>query len=298
MEKKRIHVGGIDLVYEECGCSKEKVIVLLHGFCGSSSYWQKICPVLSDQYRVIIPNLRGHGGTDSPEGIYTMEVMAKDIAALLDALEIDKVVMFGHSLGGYVTAAFAEAYPDRLSGFGLIHSTVMPDDEATKEKRLRDMADIRAGGIQPFVRRLIPKLFKEDKTEDMHEEIEPLIRIAQQMTPEAAISTIEGMMLRTDRSRVLAEADYPVLLVAGAEDGVVKPDDTFTVTSLYETETTYKYPHILETTFEDVAHMSLVEVSDQLARVMATYLKTLYEREDKRKEGNTDAAYEKYPHCT
>src|SRR4030095_2437093 len=102
MEKQRIHVNGIDLVYEECGSSNGNVIVLLHGFCGSSLYWQKICPMLSDQYRVIIPDLRGHGGSSSPEGTYTMEVMAEDISALLQALQIEKVVMFGHSLGGYV----------------------------------------------------------------------------------------------------------------------------------------------------------------------------------------------------
>ncbi|CAM4087298.1 alpha/beta hydrolase [Paenibacillus alkaliterrae] len=290
MEKQRIHAGGIDFVYEECGSSNSKVIVLLHGFCGSSLYWHKICPVLSEQYRVIIPNLRGHGGSQSPEGTYSMEMMAEDIAMLLESLQIDKVVMFGHSLGGYVTAAFAERYPDRLSGFALIHSTALPDTEAAKEKRRQDMADIRANGITPYVRGIIPNLFKEEKLEELHDEVDQLIGVGQQMTEQAAISTLEGMMQRPDRSHVLAEAKYPVLLVAGAEDAVVKPDDTFTVTNLHEAETTYKYPHILETTFEDVAHMSLVEVSDQLARVMATYLQTLYEREENRTEGKTDVA--------
>ena len=288
MEKQRIHVNGIDLVYEECGSNNGNVIVLLHGFCGSSLYWQKICPMLSDQYRVIIPDLRGHGGSSSPEGTYTMEVMAEDISALLDSLKIEKVVMFGHSLGGYVTAAFAEKYPDKLTGFALIHSTVLPDTAAMKEKREADIAGIREKGISKYLYSIIPNLFTDEKLGEMRDEVNELIGVGQQMEAQAVIATLEGIRQRPDRSHVLAEAKYPVLLVAGAEDAVIKPDDTFTVTSLDQPETTYKYPHILETTFEDVAHMSLVEVSDQLARVMSTYLKTLLEREQTRTEGKTE----------
>lgn len=288
MEKQRIYVNGIDLVYEECGSSNENVVVLLHGFCGSSQYWQKICPLLSENYRVIIPNLRGHGGSTASEGTYTMDLMAEDIAALLTALHIEKVVMFGHSLGGYVTAAFAEHYPKKLAGFALIHSTVLPDSELTKEKRLEDIEAIREKGISKYLYGIIPNLFTDKKLGEMHNEVHELINVGQEMESCAAISTLEGMMQRPDRSHVLAEAKFPVLLVAGSEDAVIKPDDTFTVTSLDQPETTYKYPHILETTFEDVAHMSLVEVSDQLARVMSTYLKTLVEREKTRDEKHTE----------
>ncbi|CAM4411745.1 pimeloyl-ACP methyl ester carboxylesterase [Paenibacillus endophyticus] len=293
MEKQRVHVNGIDLVYEECGSSNGKAIVLLHGFCGSSGYWSKICPLLSEQYRVIMPDLRGHGGSSAPEGTYTMDLMADDMAELLAALHIEKVVMFGHSLGGYVTAAFAEKYPDKLSGFGLIHSTVMPDSEETKEKRLADMEAIREKGISKYLYGIIPNLFTDEKLAELRSEVNDLIGVGQEMEARAVIATLEGMMQRPDRSHVLAEAKYPVLLVAGAEDAVIKPDDTFTVTSLDQPETTYKYPHILETTFEDVAHMSLVEVSDQLARVMSTYLKTLDEREKTRTEGKKELQTEK-----
>lgn len=287
MEQQRIHLNGIDLVYEECGNNNGDVIVLLHGFCGSSQYWQNICPMLSDQYRVIIPDLRGHGGSSAPEETYTMEIMAEDIAALLNALQVEKVVMFGHSLGGYVTAAFAEKYPDKLTGFALIHSTVLPDTEAAKEKRLADIAYIREKGIASYLYGIIPNLFPDRKLGELRDEVNELIGVGQLMKAKAAIAILEGMMQRPDRSHVLAEAKFPVLLVAGAEDAVIKPDDTFSVTGLNQPEPTYKYPHIMETTFEDVAHMSLVEVSDQLARVMSSYLHTLLEREKTRTEGKT-----------
>ncbi|OMF23456.1 hypothetical protein BK133_24515 [Paenibacillus sp. FSL H8-0548] len=284
MDKKRVHVNGIDIVYEECGSDNENAIVLLHGFCGSSQYWQKICPMLGEQYRVIIPDLRGHGESTAPEGegTYTMEIMAEDIATLLEELQIEQVVMFGHSLGGYVTAAFAEKYPDKLTGFALIHSTALADTETLKEKRAADIEQIREKGISKYLYSIIPNLFTDEKVGDMRDEVNEMIGVGQQMDAEAAIATLKGMMRRPDRSHVLAEANFPVLLIAGAEDTLIKPADTFTVTSDNQPETTYNYPHILETTFEDVGHMSLVEVSDQLARVMSSYLKTLLERENTR----------------
>lgn len=240
--------------------------------------------MLADHYLVIIPDLRGHGGSSSPDGTYTMEIMADDIAALLAELQVEKVVMFGHSLGGYVTAAFAEKYPDKLSGFALIHSTVLPDSEVAKEKRMEDIQAIREHGINNYIYSIIPNLFADMRLGEMQDEVKQLIGVGHEMEAHAAIATLEGMILRTDRSHVLAEAKFPVLLVAGAEDNVITPDDTFTITNVDQPETTYKYPHILETTFEDVAHMSLMEVSDQLARVMLTYLQTLSEREKTRKE--------------
>ncbi|MGO4537539.1 alpha/beta fold hydrolase [Paenibacillus sp. 2TAB19] len=288
MSKQRIHVNGIDLVYEECGSGN--AIVLLHGFCGSSRYWQKICPMLGDNYRVIMPHLRGHGESDSPEGVYSMEVMADDIAALLDELDIGRVVMFGHSLGGYVTAAFAEKYPDRLSGFGLIHSTALPDSAYTKQKRLSDMSVIREQGLSAFMKERIPGLFSNAKLRYMDEEIGQLIEVGLQMTPQGAISALEGMLQRPDRSDVLTGAKFPVLIVAGGEDNVIPPERSFSVTCNGAPRTTYAFPHILETTFEGAAHMSLVEVSDQLARVMATYLRTLDERERTRDDGSREAA--------
>lgn len=282
MEKHKILVNGIDMVYEECGHENEKTIVFLHGFCGSSQYWHKVCPLLSENYRIIMPQLRGHGESSTPEGSYKMETMADDIAALMDELDLNKVSMFGHSLGGYVTLAYAEKYAERLSGFGLIHSTALPDTGDMKKKRLKDIEEIRHEGITAYVNKLIPKLFNKSKVNTIKADVDQMIEVGLLMKPEGAINTLEGMMQRPDRSSVLADANFPILLVAGAEDDVIPSEVTFTITGSGHAESTYKYPHIVENTFEGVSHMSLVEAPDQLARVIANYLKTLYEKEELR----------------
>ncbi|MFC5404714.1 alpha/beta fold hydrolase [Cohnella soli] len=292
MENKRIHVNGIDIVYKECGSSTEDyTVVLLHGFCGSSLYWEKVYPMLCEQYRVIMPDLRGHGESSSPSGNYSMRVMADDIAALLEALQIEKVVMFGHSLGGYVTAAFAEHYPDKLAGFALIHSTVLPDSDEIKQKRIKEMKEIREKGITAYVSRFIPSLFNDKKLNEWQAEVDEMIQVGQQMKPEAAISLLGGMMQRPDLSHVLTDAKFPILLVAGAEDRVVLPEVTFSVNNQGSPESTYQHPHVQETMFEDVGHMSLIEVSAQLSRTMVLYLQTLMENEATRNEAESDSAF-------
>ncbi|MEF2246781.1 alpha/beta fold hydrolase [Paenibacillus sp. IITD108] len=282
MKKHIASVNGNDLVYEECGESSRRVIILLHGFCGSSHYWHKVCPLLSDKYRIIMPQLRGHGGSYAPDGDYSIEAMADDIYKLMVKLELDKVVMFGHSLGGYVALAFAEKYKERLLGLGLIHSTALPDTEETKEKRRHDIDDISANGINSYVEKLVPKLFTESKKQNMQEDIQHIVHIGLHMNQEGAIGALQAMMNRPDRSHVLAEADYPILLVAGAEDDVISPLDSFTITCKGVADSTFGYPHILENTFEDVSHMSLVEVPNQLSRVIANYLKIVYEKAELR----------------
>ncbi|MFD0716024.1 alpha/beta fold hydrolase [Paenibacillus sp. GCM10027626] len=278
MKEHTINVNGVALVYEECGELNERTVILLHGFCGSSYYWHKVCPLLSDQYRVIMPQLRGHGSSSAPDSIYSMEAMADDIYGLIETLSLDQVVMFGHSLGGYVALAFAEQYKDKLLGLGLIHSTALPDTEEIKQKRRQDMMDISVNGIQSYIKRLVPKLFTESKQGEWQGEMYDLIRVGCKTNQEGAIRTLQGMTERPDRSHVLAEATYPILLVAGAEDEVICPLETFSINEEDTPNSTFSYPHILENTFEDVSHMSLVEVPNQLSRVIANYLKSLYEK--------------------
>ncbi len=282
MRKHTISVNGTEVVYEECGEGNEQTIVLLHGFCGSPYYWHKVCPLLNGKYRIIMPQLRGHGSTSALDGDYSMEALAAEIYQLIEELSIDKVVMFGHSLGGYVTLAFADKYEHKLLGLGLIHSTALPDTEEKKKKRLQDIEDISVKGTESYVRKLIPKLFVESKLEEMNTEISILINEGLRMNAEAMRGILEGMRLRPDRSHVLADASYPILLVAGSEDKVVSPLETFTVAAGELTDSTFRYPHILENTFENVAHMSLVEVPNQLSRVMNNYLTILYEKKELR----------------
>ncbi|MFD2115611.1 alpha/beta fold hydrolase [Paenibacillus yanchengensis] len=164
---------------------------------------------------------------------------------LIEKLNIDNIVIFGHSLGGYVALAFAEKYEHKLLGLGLILSTALPDTEEKKQKRRQDIDAISVRGTQSYVRKLIPKLFAASNMEKMKTEISTLIEVGLRMNAEGMRGILEGMQLRPNRSHVLANASYPILLVAGAEDQIVSPTETFSVAPEELTYSTFHYPHIL-----------------------------------------------------
>ncbi|MDQ0196172.1 alpha/beta fold hydrolase [Paenibacillus wynnii] len=257
-----VHSEGTNIGYSDQGDGE--VVVLLHGFCGSAQYWEKVAPLLSGSYRVIAPDLRGHGTSDAPKGAYTIDQMADDILALLDALEIPKVTLLGHSLGGYITLSFAERYGSRLRGFGLIHSTGYPDSEEAKEKRLKSVSTIQNQGITAFVDDLVPGLFSPDTQGRSPQLLVRTKEIGYKTPPQGAVGAAMAMRERPDRRDVISATELPVLLLAGAEDLLIPAERTFTSDQA----------NITQATIPGAGHMSLFEAPDRLSEIILEFLGT------------------------
>lgn len=236
----------------------EETLLFIHGFCGSREYWQKVLPKLKEEYRVIALDLRGHGASDSNAASFSIEDLAGDVALFLEEQNIEKVYLFGHSLGGYITLAFAEKFPDKLKGFSLIHSTAFPDDEAGKEGRMSSVEKIETAGMPIFIDGLIPKLFADQN--DPH--IELVKNIGYQTKETGAIGSLHAMRNREDKNYVLKDTELPVLLVAGDKDKVIPPAKTFSV----------KAKHIKEVVLEGCGHMGMLEDPDQLAKEIGRFV--------------------------
>src|SRR5574339_918327 len=142
-------INGIRLAYDRRG--KGTPLVLLHGYPLDHRLWDEVAPLLEDQFDLILPDLRGFGGSSTVDTFYTMEDYAADIAGLIDFLGIQKTAIAGHSMGGYVALAFARLYPERLRGFGLVSSQVLPDPPDRKEGRYKSAADVAENGIASVV---------------------------------------------------------------------------------------------------------------------------------------------------
>jgi 3-oxoadipate enol-lactonase len=251
---------GLSLSYREEGSGVP--LVLIHGFCGSSRYWQEVIPALAQHFRVIAPDLRGHGDSSAPIESYTMDVLADDLARLLEHLELPRVIMLGHSLGGYVTLAFANRYPNKLAGFGLIHSTAYPDDEKGRENRQKGMESIRENGMEPFIRALVPKLFAPDHLAAMPEAVQLAKEIGNATDPQAAIRTLEGMRDRPDRHYVLRKPELPILLVAGENDQIIPVEKSFSVDA----------PHVHRELIPSAGHMSMLEAPEELCKMIRQFM--------------------------
>jgi 3-oxoadipate enol-lactonase len=258
--KKRIEANGVQISYFDEGSGE--AIVLLHGLCGSSEYWHHVIPVLAKRYRIIAPDLRGHGDSSSPDEVYTMERMADDIANLLELAGIGKAALFGHSLGGYVTLAFAENHADKLDAFALVHSTAYPDSEEARAGRDKAIESIAANGMEPFIKTLVPKLFAPHHVETLADEVVRAKRIGLAANPLGAINTLRGMKERKDRNHVLREWKQPVLLLAGEHDQIIPVERTFSVSG----------EHITQTLLSSAGHISMLEAPMELCDAIIHFL--------------------------
>ncbi len=248
------------LHYTESG--KGAPLVLLHGFLGSSAYWDELVPLLSSSYRCITPDLRGHGRSLAPEGSYRIEQMAEDVIGLLDALEIPTATVLGHSMGGYVTLALAEQHAHRLDGWGLIHSTSHEDAPQAKENRLLAVSKINSEGIAAFTDGMVEGLFAPASLEQLPRAVQKVRELGYATPPQGACGAALAMRERPDRREILATSSKPILLVAGAQDRLIPPDRLFTSEG----------PNITARTIETAGHMGMLETPAELTGIIRDYL--------------------------
>lgn len=248
MHYKDILIDGKKIHYRDEGSGR--TLVLLHGFMGSLESWNTYLLLYMREMRVILIDLPGHGKSDVFDDVHTMEFMASTVKAVLDHLEVKECVMIGHSMGGYVTLAFAERYSHMLRGFGLLHSHALPDNETGKENRYRAcrlVEESRAKYIVSF----IPELFAEKRRIHLQQEIKELQELSLETSNEGIIAAQKGMALRPSRTRVLQNATVPVLFVFGGEDSRISIELGVSQAMLAQ--------HSEITILSNVGHMSPVE---------------------------------------
>ena len=206
----------VKLHYSEAGNGTP--VVLLHGFPLSSEIWRAQQSGLSDRWRVITPDLRGHGKSPAPEGAYSMETMARDVLALLDTLRISKAVILGHSMGGYLTLAAAKIAPERFLGLGLVASQAAADTEEARQGRFKTIEKVSADGNSAVAAAMIPRLFAPNADPKIVEATRQMIL----NTPRAGIiGTLQAMASRENTEAVLAKMKVPVLLLAAEHDQII-----------------------------------------------------------------------------
>jgi len=210
-------------------------IVLLHGYLESLEIWDSFGQSLSAKHRVVSIDLLGHGESGCTGAIHTMTEMAEAVNEVLNHLSIANCIMVGHSLGGYVTMAFAALYAEKLRGYCLFHSHTFADTEATIEKRNREIALVREGKKDLIYSTSVPNFFAERSLTKFPEAVEVSRRIALKTSGEGIIAALEGMKIRPDSSAILAQSKLPFLYIIGKRDNlihidilkkIVMPDDT------------------------------------------------------------------------
>ena len=204
---------------------KGKIVMLLHGFAEDGNIWNYQFKKLKENFLVITPDLPGSGLSEMLEGKIFIEDYADVVKAIADAELINEkqnqFTLIGHSMGGYITLAFAEKYPELLNTFGLFHSTAYADDDAKKEIRRKGIEFIKNNGVDLFIKNTSANLFSEKTKKGKPGLIENLIDIAKYFSAEVLIQYYKAMIERPDRTNVLKSFKRPVLFIIGKNDNAV-----------------------------------------------------------------------------
>lgn len=214
-----VDLGGVRLAVHDGGTGLP--VVLLHGFPLSSAIWDPVRPPLGQACRLITPDLRGMGRSDTPGHGYGMDTLAEDVIRLADVLALDRFVLGGHSMGGYVTLRVAARWPERLAGLVFLDTRAESDPPPGRVVRQEAIAAIARYGAGRYLDEFAPRLIGRTSHQE-HPELVPRLRAVIAGTPPHVLAACQqGMLERPDSTPLLPSLAVPALVLVGEEDSFV-----------------------------------------------------------------------------
>jgi len=263
--EKQVRFKGVDVNYSDRG--EGACVLLLHGYLENSEIWEGFSHLIQQKYRVIIPDLPGHGKSGTWGEIHSMDDLAGSVKAVMDAEGLEKVFLIGHSMGGYVVMAFAELFPNRLLAYSLFHSTCFADNEEKKSNRDREISLVLCGKKRQIILVNIPKAFSSDNVDLLPTEVERARRIALNNSDKGIVALLQGMKARPDRTEVLKNQKLPLLLVGGMKDNYIPVQVFERLVALA--------PHATVLRLEESGHMGFIEEPEKVVGVLDELMASL-----------------------
>lgn len=242
----------------------EKCVVLLHGYLESMYVWDDFAPLLTPSVRVITVDIPGHGISEVKGEVHTMEMVADVLHQMLKSLEIERVTMVGHSMGGYVALAFCARYPEQLDGLVLLSSTPNPDTEAKRENRRREIALVRAGKKDALARVAPEAGFAEQNRRRLRSYIEDLTECVHITEDDGIVALLGGMMERVDQNEMLRKSAVPQLFILGKKDGYIPVE--------VAEEIVANHPQAQVAWLEESGHMGFIEEPEACAEALLKFV--------------------------
>ncbi|MBO5332144.1 MAG: alpha/beta hydrolase [Alistipes sp.] len=263
MKEKFLMAGSTALHIADSGVG-EKCVVLLHGYLESMYVWDDFAPLLTPSVRVITVDIPGHGISEVKGEVHTMEMVADVLHEMLKSLEIERVTMVGHSMGGYVALAFCARYPEQLDGLVLLSSTPNPDTEAKRENRRREIALVRAGKKDALARVAPEAGFAEQNRRRLKSYIDDLTECVHITEDDGIVALLGGMMERVDQNEMLRKSAVPQLFILGKKDGYIPVE--------VAEEIVANHPQAQVAWLEESGHMGFIEEPEACAEALLKFV--------------------------
>jgi len=211
------------LAFEEHGDGQS--LILLHAFPLSRKMWRgQIESLREKNFRVILPDLRGFGESHNFSDINLIEDMAMDVAELLSDLKIQKAIIGGLSMGGYVAFNLFALFPEKFSALILCDTNASADTEEKRTGRFEMIKKIQSDGADALIENMLPKLIGENTKQNKKDLVREIEEMFAEVKPDAAVAALRAMAERKDHSAVLEKISVPTLLIFGEEDEVTNLD--------------------------------------------------------------------------
>lgn len=239
-------------------------VVLLHPFPVHHEFWLPVTETLSSKYRLIMPDLRGHGESGIGEGPATMDKHAADLRTVMDDADVGRAPIIGVSIGGYLLFEFWRRFRGRVAALGLCNTKAPADNADARAGRLQAANDVMERGTEPFFESMIPKVLAKSTRDSRPDLVDGAIRMMKKMSPEDVAQVQRGMAERPDSVETLKTINVPALLVTGDEDAT---------TGIKEAELMHQHiPGSQLNVIPKAGHYSPWEQPDQFARILRQFL--------------------------
>jgi pimeloyl-ACP methyl ester carboxylesterase len=260
-------VDGVSISYSVYGTGLP--ILLLHGFGETSAIWHRQLAVLSAHNQLIVPDLPGATLLDAPDQTTLamaahLPTMAAAVTTLAQRIATDRLLVLGHSMGGYLALEMCHQQPKAFRGLGLIHSTAYADTAEKKQARLKGIETLLTHGSHAFLRVSIPGLFSHTFQQQHPEVVAELVEASRKFSPAVLAAYYKAMRERPHRSDVLSDLGAPVLFVAGSHDVAVPLEDVLAQAALPQVA----HLHVLQ----QIGHMGMLEATDALNAALKLFI--------------------------
>ena len=261
----QLNIDGINLAFDDTGSGRP--VILLHGYPFNRTLWDGQVSALQDSFRVITPDLRGFGESETSDQPATMARMAEDLARLMDALDIPSAIIGGLSMGGYVVLSFYKQFPKRVDALILADTRPQADTEEGKQLRVKQREQILREGMAETTHSMLPKLLTSESIGTRADLVKRIQDMMLGTTPAGAAAALMGMATREDQTDLLRQISVPTLIVVGREDPI---------TPLQDSQSMHKRIAGSQLVIlEDASHVSNLEQAKSFNAVLKSFLDEL-----------------------
>jgi 3-oxoadipate enol-lactonase len=260
-------INGWSIDYNIFGKPSGLPVVFIHGFPFSQEMWRPQVAELSRDYRVITYDVRGHGKSKVGDGQYTIEFFVDDLIGLLDHLRIEKVVVVGLSMGGYIALRSIERNPERFRGLVLCDTRSEADTNEGKIKRAASIQSVRTGGVKKYAEGFVRAVFAPQTFERNPEAVKFIRNIIENTSPISIAGTLLALASRTDTTESLSKINVPTLILVGEHDALTPVSAARSMNEKIRQSELY--------VISDAAHLSNLENPEEFNKHLSGFLRRI-----------------------